>query len=276
MRRVIFNKKGGVGKSTIACNLAALSAAAGKPTLLIDLDAQCNSSQYLLGAEAEGIESTVADFFRSFLQFRLLRDEPELFVHPTTWPNLYVMPAHPDLDDLQTKLESRYKMFKLKEALDKMPGYENIFIDTPPALSFYTLSALIASDSCLIPFDCDDFSRKALYALLDNVQEIRQDHNPALRVEGIIVNQFLARAKQPARIVQRLQEEGLPILEPFLSSSVKIRESHEQAIPLIHLLPKHKLSQQYAALYQGLTHTRRIGRQTKRQQPGQRQPQALR
>ena len=77
-----------------------------------------------------------------------------------------------------------------------------MYIDTPPALNFYTRSALIAVERCLIPFDCDDFSRRALYTLLENVKEIQQDHNAALEVEGIVINQFQPRASLPQRLVE--------------------------------------------------------------------------
>ncbi|MCB1728765.1 MAG: ParA family protein, partial [Gammaproteobacteria bacterium] len=125
-------------------------------------------------------------------------------------------------------------------------------IDTPPALNFYTRSAMIAANACLIPFDCDDFSRRALYSLLANVDEIRADHNPDLAIEGIVVNQFQPRASLPRKVVQELIDEGLPIIAPYLSASVKIKESHEQAKPMIHLDAKHKLSQEFIALHDSL------------------------
>ncbi len=252
MRRVIFNKKGGVGKSTITCNLAAVSARRGKRTLVIDLDPQCNSTQYLLGSAKVQPKTTMADFFKEFLRFSLLKDRLESFVHETPFPGLFILPSHPELTDLEVKLEARYKMLKLRESLQYLHGYDEVFIDTPPALNFYTRSALIACRSCLIPFDCDDFSRRALYELIDNVNEIRQDHNPELEVEGIVVNQYQARAKLPTRMVEELREEGLPVLTPFLSSSVQIRESHQRSLPMIHMSPKHKLTRQFDELYQTL------------------------
>jgi chromosome partitioning protein len=87
---------------------------------------------------------------------------------------------------------------------------------------------------------------------MDNVQEIRADHNPELEVKGIVVNQFQPRANLPQRIVAELIEEGLPVLQPYLPSSVRIRESHEQSLPMIYLDPNHKLTQAFVALHEVL------------------------
>lgn len=253
MRRVVFNQKGGVGKSTITCNLAAISAHQGKRTLVVDLDPQGNSTRYLLGQSGTDLESTLADFFDQTLNFKLNPKDTSEFVTTSPFAGLSVMPSHPALEDLQGKLESRYKIYKLRDALDELAeDYDQIYIDTPPALNFYTRSALIAANSCLIPFDCDDFSRRALYSLLESVQEIRADHNRDLEVEGIVVNQYQARASLPQKMVRELVEEGLPVLTPYLSSSVKIKESHEQSRPMIHLDARHKLSQEYVELHDTL------------------------
>jgi chromosome partitioning protein len=253
MKRVVFNQKGGVGKSTITCNLAAISAHQGLRTLVVDLDPQGNSTHYLLGHPGEALETTLADFFDQTLNFKLNPKRTDEFVVASPFEGLHVMPSHPKLEELQGKLESRYKIYKLRDALDELTDdYDVIYVDTPPALNFYTRSALIAANGCLIPFDCDDFSRRALYALMDNVQEIRADHNRDLAVEGIVVNQFQARASLPQKVVQELIDEGLPVLAPYLSASVKIRESHEQSRPMIHLDPKHKLSLEFVGLHDTL------------------------
>lgn len=253
MRRVVFNQKGGVGKSTITCNLAAISAHNGLRTLVVDLDPQGNSTHYLLGDAADDAENTVAGLFEQSLNFKFNPKKTADFIHATPYSGLAIMPSHPDLGDLQSKLESRYKIFKLREALDEIADdFDAVFIDTPPALNFYTRSALMAASGCLIPFDCDDFSRRALYTLLENVQEIRLDHNPALAVKGIVVNQFQPRANLPQRLVQELIAEGLPVLQPYLPASIKVRESHQAAKPMIYLDPQHKLTQALVALHDGL------------------------
>lgn len=257
MKRVVFNQKGGVGKSTITCNLAAIAADRGLRTLVIDLDPQSNSSRYLLGDTLDGLEQTASEFFDQMLNFKLRPKATEDFIHATPFENLFVLPADGALEELQAKLESRYKIYKLREALDALEGFDQVWIDTPPALHFYTRSALIAADACLIPFDCDEFARRALYTLLDNVNEIRADHNADLEVEGIVVNQFQPRASLPARVVAELRAEGLPVLGTHLSSSVRIKESHQQARPMVHLDRGHKLAQEFATLFDELESARR-------------------
>ena len=256
MQHVVFNQKGGVGKSTITCNLAAISAWQGLRTLVIDLDSQGNSTRYLLGNEvADKADDmpNVAEFFEQSLKFTVRDRGAKEYIVNTRWEGLDLMPSSPLLDELHSKLESRHKIYKLRAALLTLAeDYDQIYIDTPPALNFYTRCALIAAQGCLIPFDCDDFSRRALYTLLENVEEIKSDHNADLVVEGIIVNQFQPRANLPQRLVQELIDEGLPVLQPYLSSSVKIRESHEQSLPMIFMDPSHKLTHEFIALHDSL------------------------
>ncbi|MBD8733067.1 MULTISPECIES: ParA family protein [unclassified Pseudomonas] len=250
MRRVVFNQKGGVGKSSIACNLAAVSANEGFRTLLIDLDAQANSTQYLTGLTGNDIPMGIADFFKQILSSGPASKKGKVDIHQTPYDNLHVVTASAELADLQPKLEAKHKINKLRKLLDELSeDYDRIYIDTPPALNFYAVSALIAADRVLIPFDCDSFSRHALYGLLSEIAELKEDHNEGLEVEGIVVNQFQPRASLPRQMLDELIAEGLPVLPVYLNSSVKMRESHELNIPLIYLDPRHKLTQQFVELH---------------------------
>ncbi|HCP57226.1 MAG TPA: cobalamin biosynthesis protein CobQ [Pseudomonas sp.] len=250
MRRVVFNQKGGVGKSSIACNLAAVSASQGYRTLLIDLDAQANSTHYLTGLTGEEIPVGIADFFKQTLSSGPFNKKGKVDIYETPFDNLHVVTATAELADLQPKLEAKHKINKLRKLLESLSEeYGRIYLDTPPALNFFTLSALIAADRCLIPFDCDSFSRQALYSLLEEIEELQEDHNEALRVEGIVVNQFQPRAALPQQMIDELLAEGLPVLPVHLMSSVRMRESHQVCTPLIHLDPRHKLTQQFIELH---------------------------
>ncbi len=252
MRQVVFNRKGGVGKSTIVCNLAAASAAAGRKTLVVDLDPQANATHYLLGVEAANAKPGAAEFFEETLGFRLLSSAERSWLHPTPFENLFMIPGDRALGELHSKLESRYKIYKLRDLLTRLDDFAAVYIDTPPAVNFYTMSALIAAESCLIPFDCDEFSRRAIYQLIGTVREVQEDHNPQLTIAGIVVNMFQERASLPQLLVDELLAEGLPVLKPYLTASVKVRESHQQHRPLINFAPRHKVAQQFAALYQAL------------------------
>ncbi|ENV70960.1 ParA family protein [Acinetobacter towneri] len=269
--RVVFNQKGGVGKSSITVNLAAISAHQGLKTLVIDLDPQANSSQYLLGddatysADKPALEPNIENYFEEVLGANqskgllgnalgsILKNRSkglEAYVHQSPFTNLDVIPASPQLGSLAHALESKHKIYKLRDALQQLSDqYDRVFIDTPPAFNFFTLSALIAADRVLIPFDCDVFSKRALQSLIENVLETQDDHNANLQIEGIVVNQYQAQAKLPREVVQQLKDEGLPVLNSVLPPSVLMKESHHKNLPLIHLATDHKLTQAYQSLF---------------------------
>ena len=137
MKRVVFNQKGGVGKTSITCNLAAISALRGLRTLVVDLDVQGNTTHYLVGeidadafpAEAQG----AAGLFKQTVGSRKMHQNPDSFVWETPWENLFLLPSSPVLTQLERELESRYKIYKLRDALQKLDAeYDRVYIDTPP------------------------------------------------------------------------------------------------------------------------------------------------
>jgi chromosome partitioning protein len=255
MRRVVFNQKGGVGKSSITCNLAAISADAGLRTLVVDLDVQGNSSLYLgtdiYSSELISPEATVAHLLRQSASTWFASAQPAIsFVRETAYPKLDLLAASPLLASLAVELESRYKIYKLREVLDELASeYDRIYIDTPPNFNFFSKTALIAADSVLIPYDCDSFSKQGLNQLLDNLVDLKQDHNPKLRIEGIVINQFNPQARLPQALIDELKQEQLPVLSTYLASSIKMKESHHASKPLIHFARQHKLTQQYQQLF---------------------------
>ncbi len=115
---------------------------------------------------------------------------------------------------------------------------------------------MIAADRVVVPFDCDTFSKQALYQLTETIEEIKADHNAQLSLEAIIPNQFPARAKLPQQLIAELKADSLPVSKTTRSSSVIVRESAEKAKPLVYLEPKHRLSFEFEALFQELESTR--------------------
>ena len=97
-------------------------------------------------------------------------------------------------------------MYKLEEALaELMTDFDRIYLDTPPALNFFSRSAMIAADRVVVPFDCDTFSRQALYQLTETIEEIKADHNPQLVLKAIVPNQVPLRAKLPKQLIEGLR-----------------------------------------------------------------------
>ena len=256
MKRVVFNRKGGVGKSTITCNLAAIAASKGKKVLVVDLDPQANTTSYLghdgkdnVVGIAEFMESTISRNYRDFTS--------EDYIRRTSFDNLSLISASYTLVDLEAKLEAKHKIYKLRDFLNNLhEDFDEVYIDTPPALNFFTLSALIAADRCLLPYDCDVFARDAMIDLMDELEEIIEDHNPKLEIEGVVVNQFQSRAKLPQQAVEELSKANFKLLKPFISSSVKVKESHAQHVPLVFLDSKHKITQEFIELYTTLSKKR--------------------
>lgn len=249
--RVIYNQKGGVGKTTLAVNLATCSALRGHRTLLIDSDPQGNASTYILGINKLP-EKNLTQYYESCLHLNIFRQSIfEYVTLNTKISNLHLVACNRELEELRTKLENKHKIMKLKDGL-KNNTYEFVYLDPPPANDFFSLSCLIAANEIIIPIDCDAFSVQAAQEIKNSIEEVKQDHNPNLSVKGIIVNQFQKGTKHSLGIIQELKKIGFPILEPYIPTSVKVRESHSEIKPIVIGYPEHAVSQAIFGLYDTL------------------------
>jgi len=229
MKRVVFNRKGGVGKSTITCNLAAVAASKGKQVLIVDLDPQANSTSYL-GHDGKDNVVGIAEFMESTISRNYREFTSEDYIRPTSFENLSLISASYNLVDIEAKLEAKHKIYKLRDFLNNLHiEFDEIYLDTPPALN----------------------------DLMDELDEIIEDHNPELEIEGVVVNQFQARAKLPNKAVEELKKAKFKVLKPYISSSIKVKESHAENTPLIYLDAKHKVTQEFCELYKNINRKRK-------------------
>lgn len=196
----IANQKGGVGKTTTAVNIAASLAAAEKRVLLIDSDPQGNSTSGM-GIERKGIIGTTYDLYTGKRPIEQIKRQ-------THFPWLEVIPAGIDLVGVEVELIQMIARERvLKRALDPIrPAYDYIYIDCPPSLGLLTVNALTAADGVLIPVQCEYYALEGLSALMNTIKLIKQDLNPNLTIEGVLLTMYDSRNNLAEQVAQEVRK----------------------------------------------------------------------
>lgn len=216
----IANQKGGVGKTTSSINLAASLAAIEHPTLIIDIDPQSNTTSGL------GIDtSTVTN---SIYEVMIGSAEISDTIRQTELDFLDLVPAHINLVGAEIEMIDREQRERiLTKAISELRDkYDFIIIDCPPSLGLLTINALTASDSIVIPVQCEYFALEGLGQLLNTIKIVRQHLNPSLDIEGVVLTMYDTRTRlsnQVADEVKRYFDDR--VFKTVISRNVRLAEA---------------------------------------------------
>jgi chromosome partitioning protein len=195
---IVANQKGGVGKTTTVVNLSAYIANSGKKILVIDLDSQSNSCSGL-GVRKEGRDKSLYE--------ALVGNAPagDIIV-PTGIKNLHVIPSNINLSGAQVEMVAmENREFRLKHVVDSVRGvYDFIFIDSPPSLGILTINGLVASDSVIIPIQCEYYALEGLSQLLKTINLVKNRLNKNLKLEGVLLTMYDTRTNLSRQVVEEV------------------------------------------------------------------------
>ena len=245
----LVNQKGGVGKTTTSINLAASLGFLGKRVLLIDLDPQGNSTT--------GVGISKGDIDNSIYEVLTEKCDIKESVIKTKYKNLYLIPASINLAGINVELieMSRnttgfLKNLQLKKYLDTIKDVFNyVIIDCPPSLELITMNALAASDSVIIPVQCEYFALEGVTQLLNTIMLAQKNINPNLDIEGVLLTMLDSRTLLGLEVVEDVRKYFKErVYNTIIPRLVKLTEAPSHGKPIIAYDPKHRATEAYINL----------------------------
>ncbi|MGH9691737.1 MAG: ParA family protein [Candidatus Acidiferrales bacterium] len=261
----IANQKGGVGKTTTAVNLGASLAASEQATLIIDCDPQGNTTS-ALGFPKDPSRRTI-------YQALILNEAIERIIIDARVDGLDLIPSDKNLVGAAVELVAMdNREYRLRESLAKVKEkYAYILIDCPPSLDLLTLNALAASDSVLVPIQCEYLALEGVSELLDTLMRLRRTINPSLAIEGILLTMYDDRTSLSKQVAADLRSFfGSQVFESVIPRNVRLAEAPSHGMPVMFYDIHSKGAESYIQLAKEVIANaqKRLGQGVERSDPG--------
>ncbi|MDD3238697.1 MAG: AAA family ATPase [Lachnospira sp.] len=239
----IANQKGGVGKTTTAINLSACLAEAGQHVLVIDIDPQGNTTSGF-GVMKDSIDNTV---YEVILQEENIKDS----IIKNVIENLDILPSNVNLAGAEIDLiDVENREYILKNSIAEVRDqYDFIILDCPPSLSMLTVNAMTASDTVLVPIQCEYYALEGLTQLIHTINLVKKKLNPSLELEGVVFTMYDSRTNLSLQVVENVKDNlKQNIYKTIIPRNIRLAEAPSHGLPINLYDPKSTGAESYKLL----------------------------